>query len=297
MRILAIFAFLLLLSVLLLAGCAMPGGSTGVSQPGTGGGAQQGPGTGGTQPPEPAAPQNQSSQPQPPPPPAQQQPAVPSEQVTFKSFSWTIHGTYYESTATEPTKGIILLPMLNKSRDTYPQSLIGRMHNEISNAPVLAVDLRGNGDTTNLGMWQNFQLEDYKAMQGDVVNAMAYMKVKHPTIKEFYVVGASMGSTAAITAAARSPTIIKLALLSPGMDYHGVGISDAAGAYIHPLFIAASREDLASADAANEVYGLSPTTAKTLKIYEGSAHGTDMFSATSSDAEPLESLLMVFLKN
>lgn len=297
MRIPAIFLLLSLLSVLLLAGCAMPGESTGASQQGTGGGAaQQGPGTGGTQPPEPAAPQNQSSQPQPPPQPAQQ-PAVPSEQVTFKSFSWTIHGTYYESIATEPTKGIILLPMLNKSRDTYPRSLIGRMHNEITNAPVLAVDLRGNGDTTNLGAWQNFQLEDYKAMQGDVVNAMAYLKVKHPTIKEFYVVGASMGSTAAITAAARSPTIIKLAMISPGIDYHGVDISDAAGTYIHPLFIAASREDRTSADAANEVYGLSPTTDKTLKIYEGSAHGTDMFSATSSDAEPLEGLLMAFLKN
>ncbi len=285
-----IFALLALL--VLLAGCALPGG--GASQQGSGGGAlphgtapqtqnqtgQQ------TTTPEPIQPQN----------PSPATPLVPSEQITFTSFSWTIHGTYYESSAKEPTKGIILLPMLDKSRDTYPQSLISRMHNEISNAPVLAMDLRGNGDSTNLGTWQNFQLEDYKAMQSDVVSAMAYMKVKHPTIKEFYVVGASMGSTAALTAAARSPTIIKVALISPGMSYHGVDIRDAAEAYIHPLFIAASREDLASADSASQISGLSPASDKALKIYSGSAHGTDMFDATKNDAEPLENLLMSFLK-
>ncbi len=296
MRPLAIFA---LLSVLLLAGCAIPGGGTGASHQGTGGGApQQGPGTAGPQ--EPAATQNQSGQQTGQSSGAQSQgqaaPAIPSEEVTFESFSWSIHGTYYESTSKEPTKAIILLPMLDKGRNTYPQSFIGRMHNEISNAPVLAMDLRGNGDSTNLGTWQGFQLEDYKAMQGDIVSAMGFLKKKHPTIKEFYVVGASMGSSAAIAAAARTPTIIKVAMISPGMSYHGVDISDAAGAYMHQLFIAASREDRTSADAASMVYSLSSTEDKTLKIYEGSAHGTDMFDATRSDAEPLESLLMVFLK-
>ncbi|MDD5340481.1 MAG: alpha/beta hydrolase [Candidatus ainarchaeum sp.] len=281
MRFLAIFA---ILSVLLLAGCAMPG--AGASQQGT---PQQG--AGGT-PPEPAASQNQSGQPATPAQPA----GIPSEHVTFSSFSWVIHGTYYDSTAAEPTRGIILLPMLDTGRDSYPPSLITRMHDEISNAPVLAMDLRGNGNTTNFGTWQGFQLEDYKAMSSDVVSAMTYMKLRHPTIKEFYLVGASMGSTAAITAAARSPSVIKVAMLSPGMSYHGVDIGSATETYLHPLFIAASREDRESADAASQVFALSPTSDKTLKIYEGIAHGTDMFEATKYDDESLEGLLMAFLK-
>jgi pimeloyl-ACP methyl ester carboxylesterase len=222
--------------------------------------------------------------------------AIPSEKITFDSFGWTLHGTYYESADKEPDKAILLLPMLGNGRDTYPQSFVGRLHGEIPNAAVLALDLRGNGESTNLGNWQDFQLEDYRGMYGDVMNALKYLKQKRPTITEYYIVGASMGSTAGIMAAARSPTVIKVVMLSPGMNYRGVGISDAVSEYAHSMFVAACRDDLASAAAASQVYGLTSAIDKKLKIYECQAHGTDMFDATKSDVEPLESQLMMFLK-
>lgn len=286
-RLFALFAVLVL-----LAGCAMPGGAaktgTGVTgQPGAVPNQSQGGGAQPNQPsPVPVQPQN----------PTPATTALPSEEITFSSSSWNIHGTYYDSVDKEPTKAIILLPMLNSSRSAYPASLISRLHDEMSDTVVLAVDLRGNGDSTNLGTWQTFQLEDFRGMQADVITAMGYLKQRHLTMKQYSVVGASMGSSAALMAGARDSTIAKVALLSPGMNYQGVDIKDASGAYMHSLFIATSREDRVSADAANTIYSLSPTTDKTLKIYEGSAHGTDMFDATKTDAEPLEGLLVAFLK-
>jgi len=223
-------------------------------------------------------------------------PTIPSDKITFDSFGWTLHGTYYESADKEPQLAILLLPMLGNGRDTYPQSFVGRLHDEIPDAAVLALDLRGNGESTNLGNWQDFQLEDYRGMYGDVMNALKYLKQKRPTITGYYIVGASIGSTAGIMAAARSPTVVKVVMLSPGMNYHGVGISDAVSEYTHSVFVAACRDDLASAAAASQVYGLTSAIDKTLKIYECPAHGTDMFDATKSDTEPLESQLVMFLK-
>lgn len=222
-------------------------------------------------------------------------PSLESEEITYKSLGWEIHGTLYESKADEPTKVIMLLPMLGQTRSSYSQDLIEDIHDSVPDAMVLAIDTRGHGESTNLGTWQNFDMGQYKDMRNDVLSAKPYFASNHPTVKEYYVVGASISSTAAILAGAQDSDVVKIAMLSPGMEYKGVNIERAADDYQKKLLIVAASGDAYSANSAMQINDISPSQ-KVLKIYGGSAHGTDLFDATEDDMEPLSDVLIDFLK-
>jgi pimeloyl-ACP methyl ester carboxylesterase len=223
--------------------------------------------------------------------------AIPSQELAYDSFGWKIYGTLYPAKNAEPVKTIFLLHMLGTDRSDYPTSFIAKLHDEVPDAVILAIDLRGHGRSTNLGTWQDFGLDNYKGMKDDVTSALQVLKAKYPTMKENYVVGASMGSSTAILAAEQHQTVTKVAMISPGLNYHEVAIESAAENYAHSIFITASRGDYQSADAAAVIYGLASSPDKTLKIYEGTAHGADLFESTKNNAEPLDLLLVRFLKN
>lgn len=222
------------------------------------------------------------------PPPAS---ALESEEVSYNSFGWEIHGTLYEAkNEKNPTKAVMLVPMMGETRESYPQSFIERVHDEMPEATVLAIDARGHGESDNLGTYDQFDLEQWKGMSSDIVNVKRFLAKDHPTVKEYYVVGASIGSTAAILAGKQENDITKIAMLSPGMEYKDIDIERAVDDYVHPLFVAATAGDSYSANSATMIESM--TSAKTtLKIYQGSSHGTGMFDETS-----LLSDLMVFLK-
>lgn len=219
------------------------------------------------------------------------EPSIDSEEITYKSFGWEIHGTLYPAVNKKnPTVGVILVPMLDHGRDSYPASFIEDLHDKIPGAVILAIDARGHGESTNLGTWDNFVLDDWIGMGTDVKQAKKYFKDKYPTADEYYVVGASIGSTAAILAAEQENDITKVAMLSPGIEYRGVNIEDEVDNYVHPLFVAYTSGDAYSASSASQINSI--TSAKTtVKSYSGSSHGTDMFDDTE-----LSSDLIDFLK-
>jgi len=233
----------------------------------------------------PAEPPAETDEPEPPP----AAPAGPleSEEITYSSFGWEIHGTVYPND--DPTKAVILVPMLGHTRDSYPQSFIDRLHDD-PEMIVLAIDARGHGESTNLGTYEDFTKEDFRDMSSDIVRAKSYFDDNYPTVKEYYVVGASIGSTAAIYAGRQDNDITKIAMISPGMEYRDVNIESAAEDYVHKLFLAASSGDSYSTSAISEIKSISSSQV-TSKIYSGSAHGTDMFDETS-----LETDLVEFLK-
>ncbi len=227
-----------------------------------------------------------------------EEPAVPAEElkskeITYAAFSWEIHGTLYPNA--NPTKVIILVPMLDHTRESYPQSFIKRLHDEIPDAMVLAIDPRGHGESTNLGTWEDFETADFKDMSNDILESKKYFMKNYPTVKEYYVVGASIGSTSAMLAGWRDNDVTKIAMLSPGMEYQDVSLDRAVDDYIHDLFIAAASGDSYSASSASQIKSASSSHV-TLKIYPGSAHGTALFDATKEDSEPLEDALVKFLK-
>jgi alpha-beta hydrolase superfamily lysophospholipase len=261
--------------------------------------------------PAPSAPQNEipptvvkinDSAPEPAPSTAPQPPpsasALPSEEVSYESGGWTIYGDLYEAkNKNNPTKGIILVHGLGEDRKAFPPSFIERLHDEIPDAMIIAIDLSGHGKSTSLGTYQDFDTADFKNMKLNVVDAKKAFQQNYPTVKEYYAVGASMGSSAAILAGAQEKTITKIAMISPGMSYNGVDIQSAVDDYAHSLFVCAGSGDTSSASAAQTIQSIAGESQSDLKIYQGSsAHGTNLFQATEIYSDTLSDDLLTFLK-
>jgi dienelactone hydrolase len=79
----------------------------------------------------------------------------------------------------------------------------------------------------------------------DVQAALAWLG-ERPEVRAgaIAIVGASLGASLAMLAAADAPTVRGVALLSPASDYRGVRLDQAARKYgPRPMFVAASSED------------------------------------------------------
>jgi pimeloyl-ACP methyl ester carboxylesterase len=212
------------------------------------------------------------------------------------SGAWNISGTLYPATNNNPTRAIILLPELGGTRDNYPKSVITRLHEDIPNALILAIDMRGNGKSTNLGTWSGFDSDAFMEMKTDVLSARKYIIPNYPTVKEYYVVGASMGSTAALLAGAQENTITRIVMISPGMEYKNVDIRGSLPDYVHDLLVVASTGDSYSVQSANTIRSSTSDVQTSIMIDDGSAHGTALFDDTKNAGEPLSDLIVKFLK-
>ena len=219
-----------------------------------------------------------------------------NREISYASGAWKIYGTLYDSKSKAPTKAVMLIPALGKTRDSYPVGFIESLHERLPDAVVIAIDLRGHGKSTNLGTYESFDMAAFKDMKSDIINARAFVQKEYPNVKEYYLVGASMGSTAAILAGAQEKAYTKLVMLSPGMEYRGVSIERAAEDYQFDIFAAASKDDAEgySASSANTIRSLHSGTTE-VKIYSGTAHGTDMFAATEGSDAPLSGAILEFL--
>lgn len=241
------------------------------------------------------------AQPPPQPPPAQppsDTTGLDSKEISYEASGWKIYGTLYTAVnKNAPTKVVILAHGLGQTRASWPASLIKRIHNEIPDAMVLAIDMRGHGKSNNLGGYQDFDVYGYTDMKFDIIEAKKYFGPNYPTVKTFYAVGASMGSTAAILAGKQEKMITKVAMISPGTEYNGVEIQGAVDDYPYGMFEAAGADDAYSASSARTIHGWAGESQSDLKIYPGTAaHGTDLFAASEGSDQPLSSALLEFLK-
>ena len=239
--------------------------------------------------------------PTPPTPPTGAQPPaiqLESREISYEASGWKIYGTLYPAVnKNNPTKVVILAHELGKTRSSWPSSVIKRIHDEMPEAMVLAIDMRGHGKSTNLGAWNDFDVYQYRDMKFDIIEAKKYFGPSNPTVKEFYAVGASFGSSAAVLAGAQEKMVTKVAMISPGTEYKGVEVADAVDDYLHPLFVAAAAEDEYSASSARTIHGWAGEVQSDLRVYPGtSAHGTELFAETEGSGEPLASALLEFLK-
>ncbi len=200
---------------------------------------------------------------------------------------WKIYGTVYYSQFSPPTILIILIPMAGHDRSSYDK-LILPLHEAVPGADILALDLRGHGKSTNIGTYTNFRAGDYRAAKNDLEAMVSYFSVARPSISTYYIVGASIGSSVALDYASGHGEVARVVMLSPGTEYSGFDITDDAEEYLHGLYITTGSEDSYSAASANQIYSMSPSDNKELKLYYGiSAHGTDLFDATESSDKPV----------
>ncbi len=183
---------------------------------------------------------------------------------------------------------VILLPMMandRKSWGDFPKKLASAGY------AVLALDQRGHGESVWQGKkkrtFSKFTNGDFARMVTDLDAVFGVLsKQKKVDASRAALYGASIGANAALVYGASHPVVRAVALLSPGLDYHGITTTDAAVSYgDRPVLIAVSRGDGYSALSSQKLADkIGPSAV--LKIYDGSEHGTRIF-AEDKDFGPL----------
>lgn len=173
----------------------------------------------------------------------------------------TIAATFHDAGA--PAPAVVLVPMYTRTKDDW-RAFADRLH--VSGFSTLAIDLRGHGGSGG-------GATPVPAMALDVRAAIDFLAAR-PTVRAIGVVGASLGASLALMAAADAPLVQGVAMISPASDYRGVRLDAAVKKYAtRPLFLVASTEDPL---AARTVRGLvaESVPAREQRLSLVAAHGT-----------------------
>lgn len=109
---------------------------------------------------------------------------------------------------------------------------------------ILALDLRGHGDSTEL---LEATEPDWEGMIHDV--RAGFERLKRQGAKEITIVGAGLGANLALQLASEIDSITSLVLLSPGLNVKGYRPSRiVADIGEHPVLLAASEQDRMAAN-------------------------------------------------
>jgi len=263
---------IILLSAILLAGCAPDSGPTEVAN--TAANTEQ--------------PAGQTDE-------AKQFPAP--ETVKFMSAGDVeIVGTYYGQ-ATPKSPAILFLHQWYSDRQSFDE--FARLMQKEGFA-ALAIDGRGFGESIRTkdgaAVEVSSSAEAFSSMLKDVENAFDLLsKRENVDPGRIAVVGSSYGSSQAINFAAGNEKVKAVALLSPGLNYFDTMPTASAAARFagRPLLLVSSEDDKDSEIAVNEMNKLAAGKGNcVLKIYPGKAHGTDLFKSGSGLTAELKEFLV-----
>lgn len=146
---------------------------------------------------------------------------------------------------------------------------------------VVAVDLRGHGETGSTSDWQ--------AAIGDVQTWLDWMRAQPGIAPDaISIIGASIGSNLALVGCGNDPECVTAIALSPSLDYFGVTTSDAVEHQLRrrSALLVTGQNDGQSARGVKELVSLSRGEIGTQFYFSGS-HGTGMFLPHGSTLIPL----------
>jgi pimeloyl-ACP methyl ester carboxylesterase len=145
---------------------------------------------------------------------------------------------------------------------------------------TLTFDFRGYGESGGG--------KDIAAIDRDMEGAYRYVIGRK--IRPVYLVGASMGGTAALIVAARVP-VAGVATLSAPLAFRGLDATPVLSKLAMPKLFIASADDLPAAEAVKEL-AINSADPKLLKIVPGTAHGTELL--TTAQAGTVKEALHAF---
>ena len=123
------------------------------------------------------------------------------------------------------------------------------------------------------------------------IDLKAAYEFMQPRVKRLFIAGASMGSDAAILLAAQYP-VAGLILLSTPVEFGGVNVYDADAKVKAPMLFVEATDDPFVAGQSQMLFQHA-TAPKSLKIYSGHEHGTEMFQG--SHGVELRNLMLRFI--
>jgi pimeloyl-ACP methyl ester carboxylesterase len=194
-----------------------------------------------------------------------------------------VHGTLYP--ATEPrAAAVVLVHQLGSTRAEWAP-LLEALREEPA-FTVLAIDLRGHGESNvdadgHALTFGDFDTAAWTDTQHDVTAAVDYLRSTEAPVhpRRIALVGASIGATAVVRAAAEDRSLDVIATLSPGRAYRGVdSILVAVNMGERSFLGLASREESDSVETAE---ALARITGGCTELVDGHAHGVALFSESS----------------
>jgi len=177
---------------------------------------------------------------------------------------------------------VVLLHMMGKDRTSY-QNFVPLL--TARNMAVLNVDLRGHGQSAYVRRQtrrpQELEFGDFQLMSGDLLQLLAALKDKTPRINtsRLGIVGASIGSSVGIIYASTNPEVKAVVMISPGLEYMHLNAAASMARYSRrPVLLMTGKYDMYSYQSA-QALDSAAAGERTLKIYDTSKHGTDLFKA------------------
>jgi dienelactone hydrolase len=151
---------------------------------------------------------------------------------------------------------------------------------------VLAIDLRGHGETLDpsgraIGL-NNLQDIDYQNMLFDVAAGHEFLAAQKGVDPERVgIIGASIGANLGLIYCARDRRVRTVVALSPGLDYKSLKPMDSMDAVDkRAIYLVACKNDTAAVQACQSLSKSGdPDGVKSVRLFDGSAHGTDLFAA------------------
>ena len=190
------------------------------------------------------------------------------------------------TSASQRSKNVILLHMLDGQKEDW-ESLAQFLQKK--NLRVFSIDLRGHGQSE--GDWQSYSDADFRAMMKDVVVARTYLKNASGTDR-VSMVGASIGANliAEYVDELGSTSIDKIALISPGENYHGLEVAELSF-FRGDVLLVASTEDGYAVNATTELKKELGNYGQSI-MYSGTAHGTEILTSHPEFKDDLASFLL-----
>jgi pimeloyl-ACP methyl ester carboxylesterase len=197
----------------------------------------------------------------------------------------TLVGDYYVSVTDSDLAypAVLLLHMIGSNRASW-SPLIPDLQN--AGYHVLAVDLRGQGDTggeinwsaatTDVQTWLDW-LRDQPEVQRDAIS----------------IVGASIGANLALIGCANDDDCLTSIALSPGLVYYSLK-PDINQLNKRSALLLASQNDQYSADSVKQMLS-SATGDIAVRLYSGSSHGTHLFEVSDKVRQGLIQTIMTWL--
>lgn len=188
--------------------------------------------------------------------------------VTFRSPNGRAVEASLNESSQRPSPAVVLVGMLGHSRDDW-QMIAQRLAD--ARITTLAIDLPGTvvpGDPGALAGWSD-----------DIRGAVSYLSARPETRPGAVgVLGASLGASLAVVAAAGDPQVRSLALVSPTSDYRGLRIDNALRQFgARPAYLVASRQDPYAARSIREL-AKNPPGPREVQMAEVAANGTVLLS-------------------
>ncbi len=190
---------------------------------------------------------------------------------------------------------VILLHMYKSNRQAW-RPLMETLH--AGGIAVLAIDLRGHGDSTgtpSMSLAQRVDNRDvalFRSMYRDVLGAYAWLSGRPDVdLSRFGLVGASIGCSVAIDYAARDRSVDVVVCMTPGENYLGVDSRRHIAEYVkngeRPILLLATQAERTACDALAKI----ATSAGVDIVGQGRVHGTRMFG----QIEGIEEKIVGFL--